>query len=143
MNIIKKINTIFFLRIANCPMSGRIRPYFLRLAGIRIGSGCFIGRGVVFDSLCPERIHIGNHVHITVGSMLIAHYLDTSVPDIRWKYGDIMIEDDVFIGAGTIIAKPCRVGSSSIIGSGSVVTKDIPNKQIWAGNPARFIKDRN
>lgn len=142
MNILKKIRISFFLWMANLPMSGRVRPAFLRLAGISIGKNCFIGRGVIFDSLCPERIHIGDHVHITVGCTLIAHYLDTASEGINWKYGEIEIGDDVFVGAGTIFAKPCRIGNSSIIGSGSVVTKDIPSKQIWAGNPARFIKDR-
>jgi len=142
MTLLKKISVSFFLWAANLPMKGRWRPAFLRLAGITIGENCFIGRGVVFDSLCPERIHIGNHVHITTGCVLIAHYLDTSSEGINWKYGDIEISDDVFIGARTIFAKPCSIGESSIIRSGSVVTKDIPSKQIWAGNPARYIKNR-
>lgn len=142
MNLLRKIRTSFFLWMANLPMSGRTRPVFLRLAGIKVGNNCFIGRGVVFDSLCPERIHIGDHVHLTVGCTLIAHYLDTASPGIVWKFGDIDIENDVFVGAGTIFAKPCKVGAGRIIGCGSVITKDIPEKQVWAGNPARFVKDR-
>lgn len=55
----------------------------------------------------------------------------------------IVIGDDVFIGANTIVLKGVRIGSRSIIGAGSVVTRSIPEDQIWAGNPARFIKMAN
>ena len=41
-----------------------------------------------------------------------------------------------------IICNSVTIGEGSIIGAGSVVTKDIPANQVWAGNPARFIKDR-
>lgn len=142
MNILRKVRISAVLWVANLPMSGRFRPAVLRLAGIRIGQNCFVGRNVVFDSLCPENIRIGNHVHITCGCTILAHYLDTSCKGIVWKYGEISIADNVFIGSRTIIAKPCKVGESSIIGAGSVVTKDIPSEQIWAGNPAKFIKNR-
>ena len=69
--------------------------------------------------------------------------MDTKLDEIHWKHGKIRIEDHVFLGAHTIIAKPVTIGKGSIIGAGSVVTKDIPPYQIWAGNPARYIKDRS
>ena len=142
MKLASKIKTSFFLWCAGLPMSGRARPFFVRLAGVKIGKNCFLGRGITFDSLCPERIRIGNHVHITTGCILLAHYLDTSVPEVVWKYGDIEICDDVFVGAGTVFAKPCKVGENAIVGAGSVLTKDVPQGEIWAGNPAGFIKKR-
>ncbi|WP_317045012.1 LbetaH domain-containing protein [Bacteroides congonensis] len=48
----------------------------------------------------------------------------------------------LFIGMNVIICNSVTIGEGSIIGAGSVVTKDIPANQVWAGNPARFIKDR-
>ena len=60
--------------------------------------------------------------------------------DINAMSKPIKIGDDVFIGAHSIILKGVNIGSKSVIGAGSVVTKDIPANQIWAGNPAKYIR---
>lgn len=48
--------------------------------------------------------------------------------------------DEVFIGADVIILKGVSIGERSIIGAGSVVTKDVPPDKIWAGPPAKFVR---
>ena len=57
------------------------------------------------------------------------------------KCAPIKIEEDVFIGAGCIVLKGVTIGKGSVIGAGSVVTKMVPAGQVWAGNPARYIRD--
>ena len=52
----------------------------------------------------------------------------------------VVIGDDVFIGANSMILKGVTIGARSIVGAGSVVTKNIPADEVWAGNPAAFIK---
>ena len=52
----------------------------------------------------------------------------------------VRICEGAFIGAHCIILKGVTIGARSIVGSGSVVTKSIPADEIWAGNPARFIR---
>ncbi len=52
----------------------------------------------------------------------------------------VEIKDGAFIGAFSIILKGVTIGKHSVIGAGSVVTKDVPDGEIWAGNPAGFIK---
>ena len=61
--------------------------------------------------------------------------------DTHINSAPIHIKKGAFIGANTIILKGVTIGEKSIIGAGSVVTKDIPDGQIWAGNPARCIKE--
>jgi acetyltransferase-like isoleucine patch superfamily enzyme len=55
----------------------------------------------------------------------------------------IIVGDDVFVGANSIILKGVIIGARVIIGAGSVVTKNIPSDEIWAGNPAKFIRKVN
>ncbi|MNL65825.1 2,3,4,5-tetrahydropyridine-2,6-dicarboxylate N-acetyltransferase [compost metagenome] len=56
------------------------------------------------------------------------------------KKEPIIIEQDVFIGANSIILKGVTIGARSIIGAGSIVTKNVPADEIWGGNPAKFIR---
>lgn len=59
----------------------------------------------------------------------------------QWlKTKPVLLKRGCFIGANSIILKGCTIGENSIVGAGSVVSKDIPDNEIWAGNPARFIK---
>jgi len=54
----------------------------------------------------------------------------------------IVIEDDVYIGARVIILPGRKIGRGAVIGSGAVVTKDVPEYAVVAGNPARIVKYR-
>lgn len=56
------------------------------------------------------------------------------------KNAPIIIGDDVFVGANSVILKGVTIGDRAIIGAGSVITKNIPADEIWAGNPAKFIR---
>lgn len=96
---------------------------------------------------CAKRITIGNNVMIG-GSCKIwdtdFHPLDPSKrvtdPNSDYSTKPITIGNNVFIGGFSIILKGVTIGDSSIVGAGSVVTKDIPGGEIWAGNPAVFIR---
>jgi bifunctional N-acetylglucosamine-1-phosphate-uridyltransferase/glucosamine-1-phosphate-acetyltransferase GlmU-like protein len=60
--------------------------------------------------------------------------------DYKTKSSPVIIDDYAWIGGNSIILKGVRVGKGSVVGAGSVVTKDVPDFEIHAGNPARFIK---
>lgn len=91
---------------------------------------------------------IGDYVKIGGGTMILTSDFHSLNPEIRKSPEDIKnrasapvnIEDNVFIGARCIILKGVTIGRNSIIGAGSVVTRSVPANEIWAGNPARFIK---
>ena len=143
MNI-KRLKTFLFFALAKMPMKGQTRCGFYRLGGVDFADKhSYIGRDVLFDTMYPQNIHIGKHVHITAKVCILTHYLETSAKGINWRQGHVYVGDGTFIGTGTIISKDVKIGKNVIIGAGSIVTKDIPDNEIWAGNPAKCIKKRN
>ena len=115
---------------------------YLRGKGVKIGTGCHI-RACKLDAKEGYLVEIGNNVRITTGTKILTHYIDTNSSEIQFKTGHVIIEDDVFIGMNTIICNSVTIGRGAIIGAGSIITKDIPPYQVWAGNPAHYIKHRN
>jgi len=109
-----------------------------------IGEKVGISNSTIF---CMDKITIGKRVLIGGGTKIYdtdfhpIHYLDRTENPNNGKTAPILIDDDVFIGAHTIILKGTKIGKGSVIGAGSVVAKDIPPNQIWAGNPVRFIRN--
>jgi acetyltransferase-like isoleucine patch superfamily enzyme len=140
------LRAVLFLALARIPMPRTWRKLFIHAAGIRlIGHKYFIARDVQFDSIYPQNIAIENDVHIASGVRILTHRLDTSNPDmddIHFIEGHIHIGEHAFIGSGAIITGDVTIGRSAIIGAGSVVTKSVPEGEVWAGNPAKFIKKR-
>lgn len=61
-------------------------------------------------------------------------------PDPDIHSAPVRIKKGAFIGAHSIILKGVTIGEKSIVGAGSIVTKNVPDGEIWAGNPAKFIK---
>ena len=100
----------------------------------------FIGKNVSFDTVHPELITIKKGVRITAGSSILTHYFNPRTG--HYDKGSVIIEEGVFIGTKTIVTKPITIGKRAVVGAGSVVTKNIPENEIWAGNPARFIRTR-
>lgn len=90
----------------------------------------------------PENIVIHDHVIIAMKCIILTHYLNPNKYGFQMDPGKVELDDFCFIGAGTIICNPVRIGKNSIVGAGSIVTKDIPDNEIWAGCPAKFIKKR-
>ena len=97
---------------------------------------------------CHESITIGNYVNIGAGCVIADsdfHSLDwrdrMDDTDITKKRNaPVVIKDLAFIGMHSIILKGVTIGEKSIIGAGSVVSRCVPDGEIWAGNPARFVK---
>ena len=114
------------------------------------GHGSGINVGISQAALIAiADITIGNNVKIGGGVKIYTTDFHSLDPMIRKSKGDVknrikkpvVIKENAFIGAHAIILKGVTVGENSIVGAGSVVTKDIPDNQIWAGNPARFIRN--
>lgn len=128
----------------------KIHPTVLLRQGerIEIGDHCLINHNNVLQAGKEfGKIKIGNYVHTGANVMMFAfnHSIDDlEIPSKLQDYydADICIEDDVWIGAGSVIVAGVTIGKGSVIGSNSVVTKDIPPYSIAAGVPAKVIRSR-
>lgn len=105
-------------------------------AKLSIGNNCgFSGCSI----WCFKSITIGNNVRVGANTMILdgdAHFNDSRTPPPQ----DIVIEDNVFIGANCIIRKGVTIGENSVIGMGSMVLHDIPANAVAVGNPAKVIR---
>lgn len=100
----------------------------------------FIGTGIAWDTVHPDKIIIGSGVRITARTSILTHFINPKTG--IFESGEVRIKKNAFIGTGTIITKPVTIGERTIVGAGSIVTKNIPDDEVWAGNPARFIRKR-
>lgn len=108
---------------------------------ITIGNDFFANFNCVM--LDGNKINIGNHVLIgpNVGLYTANHSLDPKRRQAGYCYArPIIIEDNVWIGAGVHVMGGVTIGRNAVIGAGSVVTHSIPSDCIAAGNPCRVIR---
>jgi maltose O-acetyltransferase len=112
--------------------------------GIRLGDRSDIG----MDALVIGPLDVGRDVMMGPRCILLSSshaFASVDVPMNRQGFLDdrpIVIEDDVWVGAGTIVLPGVRIGTGSIVGAGSVVTNDVPPRTVVAGNPARVVRSR-
>ena len=111
----------------------------------------YIGNNVGMSNLtivCKNKITIGNNVLLGGGCKIWDtdfHSLDyryrNTKEDAKYaKSAPININNNVFVGAGSIILKGVTIGEKSIIAAGSVVSRSVPAGEIWGGAPVKFIK---
>jgi carbonic anhydrase/acetyltransferase-like protein (isoleucine patch superfamily) len=118
---------------------------YARKIGVNIkGSLTIYGSSYGMFSSEPYLVTLGDNVYISVGASFICHDGSTlpfrkDIPDLELA-GEIVVGDNVFIGASSLLLPGVTVGSNCIVGANSVVTKDVPDDTIVAGNPAKIIK---
>ncbi|HDZ23097.1 MAG TPA: N-acetyltransferase [Desulfobacteraceae bacterium] len=106
----------------------------------KISSHSFICEGVTIE----DNVFVGHNV-----TFINDRYPRAVNPDGRpkgerdWTVVPTRVERGASIGSGVTILCGLTIGADSIVGSGSVVTRDIPAGEIWAGNPARFLRKAN
>lgn len=128
-------------------LSGSRIANFVEGGKITIGDGCFIGYG--FSLLNASEVTIGNHV-LFASQVLITSENHGIDPESELSYvaqplvsSPVHIGDGCWIGEKVCILPGVTIGKKCIIGAASVVTKDVPDYCIAAGNPARVIKKYN
>lgn len=97
------------------------------LYGAHVGTRVRLGKGCIVNNLASigHNCVLGDYVNVCDGTVF---------------GGSVVVEDDVFIGLNCTILPKLRIGRGAVIGAGSVVTKDVPAGEMWAGNPAGLLR---
>lgn len=120
-------------------LRGEVPTSTLVKNGLQVGTGFHrMGECIIDPGHCWH-IRIGNNVTLAPRVHILAHDASMRRALGYTRVANVIIGDDVFIGAGSIILPGVSIGNGSIVGAGSCVTKSIPAGEVWAGNPARFI----
>ena len=127
------------------PSSGFGHTHFLvgNSGRIRIGNNVGISNAniVAWDSIeIEDYVMIGSGVKIWDTDFHSIEYYERIHEDKKTVVKPIQLSEGCFIGACSLILKGVTIGRHAVVGAGSVVTKSIPDNEIWAGNPAHFIK---
>lgn len=131
-------------RITVSNFFGKIPCHSLNKIKMKIGNYVDIGNGTFISA--NNNVEIGNHIIMAPYVFITDHdhgFLDVNKnlhQQAITEGGFVKIEDNVFLGTKCSILKNVTIGTHSIIGANSVVTKDVPSYSIVAGNPAKIIK---
>ena len=116
---------------------------------LSIAEGTWVGQYNNFRLAGSSQIRVGRDCLVSQFCSIVAanHSIkrNARIKDqgIDAKNGSVVIGDDVWLGAGSTILPGVTVGNGAIVGANSVVSKDIPEYEIWAGMPAVKLGERN
>jgi sugar O-acyltransferase (sialic acid O-acetyltransferase NeuD family) len=111
-----------------------------------IGHGCSVGPGSVLLAhvVLTADVAIGSHVAVMPQAVLthedVVADFATIASGVRVG-GGVQVGRGAYLGAGALIRESVEIGAGSLVGMGSVVLHDVPPNQVWAGNPARCLRD--
>jgi acetyltransferase-like isoleucine patch superfamily enzyme len=131
----------FFHLMAMIWPTHRVKAFFYRLRGTKIGGNVKISPFVFLEERYAHLISIDDNAQIGPGTVIVTH--DSSLRlisrDAPVKTARVTIGKNVYIGAGAIILPGVDIGENSIIGAGSLVNKSIPKDSVAVGIPAQII----
>ncbi len=122
--------------------------YASELSKVSIGSNVSFNSNVMINARGKGTISIGNNVLIGPNVVLRSSnhsFLTTKLPVIKQGMidGEIIVQDDVWIGSNAVILPNCKIGEGVIVAAGAVVTSDIESYTIVGGVPAKLIRKRD
>lgn len=112
---------------------------------VKIGNNTTINERVLIQACDDSLVIIGNNVVISYGAMLLTGGLDylNKLDQSKHQTSSIIIEDSVWIGAGSIILPGVKIKKGAVVAAGSIVTKSVETNCVVGGNPAKLLKKLN
>jgi acetyltransferase-like isoleucine patch superfamily enzyme len=125
----------------HAPGATSLRPKLHRLRGVTIGEGVSIGQDALLETAKPRRIVIKDRASIGIRVTIIAHmhsYVegDATQDDDR---PSVVIDEEAYVGPGSLILPNVTIGRGSVVMAGSVVTRSVAPMTVVRGNPAEPI----
>ena len=126
-NILKRIlhKLAFFL-----PGGYNVRVRLHRRRGVKIGKNVWISQYVYIDEIHPEGVTIGDNCTIGLGTSIFTHFYWGPRKKCN-GYKEVIIENNVFVGPHCLILPGVKIGESSVIKGGTVVTSNVPPFTFW------------
>ncbi|GII80754.1 transferase [Sphaerisporangium rufum] len=113
--------------------------------GASVARSCSLGPGTVVlaQAVLTAAVTVGAHVavmpHVTLTHDDVVGDFATLAAGVRLA-GGVHVEPGAYLGAGALVRESRTIGAGALVGMGSVVTRDVPAGQVWAGVPARFLR---
>lgn len=105
--------------------------------GVVLGTGTVVARGALMDTVLGDDVKTDNLVHIAHNCEVGPRTMLAACAEVS---GSVRIGSDVWIGPNASLMNGIRIGNEALVGLGAVVTKDVPESAIVAGNPARVLR---
>jgi len=124
-----------------------LSPLLNKIRGVHIENifRTYIAPNVLIDSLYPELVTIEEEVYLTRGVKIISHFNPTRpIAKILGRetiQGRVRLKKGSFLGVNAIILPDVTIGECAVVAAGAVVTRDVPDYAVVAGNPAGIIGD--
>ncbi|UAL51945.1 MULTISPECIES: acyltransferase [Metabacillus] len=132
----KVVRNFIVIQVARYTPFLSLKSWMYRsLLGMKVGKHTSFALMVMLDVMFPEKIKVGRNTVIGYNTTLLAHeYL------IReYRLGDIVIGDEVMIGANSTVLPGVEIGDGAVVSAGTLVHKDVPAGAFVGGNPMRVI----
>lgn len=144
LNILKQLLLKNIFNRCGSPVNVRPKIKFVNGNNIELGNNSVIGERSFLQDV--GKIIINDNVLMGPECMIFTsnhlYKKDNLVRNQGYVIGNVVIEEDVWIGARVIILPGVKIGKGAILGAGSVITKDVEEYTVVGGNPAKFIKYR-
>ena len=133
MKVVKNFSVIQLARYT--PFLSTKNWFYRTFLRMEVGEQTSFALMVMLDIMFPEKISVGRNTVIGYNTTILAHeYLIK-----EYRLGDVIIGDEVMIGANTTILPGVKIGDGAIVSAGTLVHKDVPAGAFVGGNPMKVI----